>query len=97
MDTALCSKDTTDDTTRSFRLEGSERAMRAAASSRSKLAPMGVSSYGGLDDGALHRPRPEEKRDAAVLQLLQNRKAVAGEVDSDSDSDFDSEFGSDDF
>ena len=43
------------------------------------------------------RPRPEEKRDAAVLQLLQNRKAVAGEVDSDSDSDFDSEFGSDDF
>ncbi|KAH8052125.1 hypothetical protein JL722_10222 [Aureococcus anophagefferens] len=57
MDTTLCSKDTTDDTTRSFRLEGSERAMRAAASSRSKLAPMGVSSYGGLDDGALHRPR----------------------------------------
>ena len=44
-----------------------------------------------------NRPKVEEKRDKAVLQLLENRKAMAGDADSDSDSDFDSEFGSDDF
>ena len=44
-----------------------------------------------------NRPKIEEKRDKAVLQLLENRKAVAGNDSDDSDSSFDSSFGSDDF
>lgn len=41
-------KDTTDDTTRSFRLEASQREL---ARSHTRLTPMGISSYGGVEEG----------------------------------------------
>ena len=52
-----CARDTTDDLTRSFRLEASSSSSSMRASTHSRLAPMSISGYGGVDDESLERPR----------------------------------------
>ena len=52
-----CARDTTDDLTRSFRLEASSSSSSMRASTHSRLAPMSISGYGGVDDESLQQPR----------------------------------------